>query len=101
MARRNYARQSGVIVDTCPRDGMWFDHEELRRLVEFVRTGGFDEAAEADAQRLAAEAERKATENRYLGGDPWKDEPPDARAKPRPVPLSIRLLEVLMTRVRR
>jgi Zn-finger nucleic acid-binding protein len=59
MGRRNYARQSGVIVDFCPSHGLWFDHDELRRIVEFIRTGGLDEARQAEAQRLAAKEQRR------------------------------------------
>jgi Zn-finger nucleic acid-binding protein len=63
MGRRNYARQSGVIVDFCPSHGLWFDHDELRRIVEFVRTGGLDEARRAEAQRLASEGQRRRGED--------------------------------------
>lgn len=42
MNRINFARCSGVIVDVCKRHGSWFDREELRRIVEFIRAGGLD-----------------------------------------------------------
>lgn len=42
MNRINFARCSGVILDLCKRHGTWFDREELRRIVEFIRGGGLD-----------------------------------------------------------
>ena len=54
MARRNYARHSGVIVDSCPDHGLWFDRDELRRVVDFIKAGGLEDAAEIDAERTQA-----------------------------------------------
>lgn len=48
MNRRNYGRRSGVIVDLCGRHGVWLDHAELTRVLEWVRAGG---ATEAEAPR--------------------------------------------------
>jgi Zn-finger nucleic acid-binding protein len=78
MARRNYARQSGVILDFCASHGMWFDHDELRRVVEFVRAGGLGEARRADEERAAADNERRAREAKLFGRSPWQDEGTDA-----------------------
>lgn len=44
MNRLNFARCSGVVVDACKAHGTWFDRDELRRIVEFVRGGGLDVA---------------------------------------------------------
>jgi Zn-finger nucleic acid-binding protein len=44
MHRRNYGRRSGVILDLCGRHGVWFDHEELTRVLAWVRRGGATEA---------------------------------------------------------
>jgi Zn-finger nucleic acid-binding protein len=70
MFRRNYARRSGIIVDLCTEHGLWFDRDELRKLIEFIRTGGLAEAAELEADRVRAELERKEHEQRYLNDDP-------------------------------
>jgi Zn-finger nucleic acid-binding protein len=40
MNRRNFGRQSGVIVDVCSAHGTWFDADELPRVCDFVRRGG-------------------------------------------------------------
>ncbi len=55
MNRRHYGRQSGVIVDICKDHGVWFDAEELPRIIAWIRSGGLAKAN----QRRAAEAARK------------------------------------------
>lgn len=47
MNRVNFAHCSHVVVDVCREHGTWFDKDELRRIVEFIRAGGLD-AARAD-----------------------------------------------------
>jgi Zn-finger nucleic acid-binding protein len=42
MVRRNYAHSSGVIVDLCREHGVWFDADELARILAWVRAGGRD-----------------------------------------------------------
>ena len=69
MNRMNFARCSGVIVDVCKAHGTWFDHDELRRIVEFIGGGGLDVARgreiadleERKRQLEAAEAARAAS----------------------------------------
>jgi len=57
MNRVNFARCSNVIVDVCKVHGTWFDKDELRRTVEFIRSGGLEKAR---ARQLSAmEEERK------------------------------------------
>lgn len=50
MHRRNWGRKSGVVVDSCSRDGVWFDADELEAILRWVRTGG-----ELRARRLENE----------------------------------------------
>jgi Zn-finger nucleic acid-binding protein len=40
MNRVNFAHHSNVVVDVCKSHGTWFDRDELRRIVEFIRAGG-------------------------------------------------------------
>lgn len=40
MIRRNYGRESGVILDMCGQHGIWFDAEELARILVWIRAGG-------------------------------------------------------------
>ena len=36
MHRHNYKGKSGVIVDTCPKHGTWFDGGELGKLLQWA-----------------------------------------------------------------
>ncbi len=58
MNRLNFARCSGVIVDTCKAHGVWFDADELRRIVAFVREGGLAKAREREREDLQEEVRR-------------------------------------------
>lgn len=65
MHRVNFAKCSNVIVDVCKTHGSWFDKDELRRIIEFIRAGGFErtrlnEMAELERQRREVEASRTA-----------------------------------------
>lgn len=52
MNRVNFANCSGVIVDVCGQHGTWFDKDELRRIVEFIRRGGLDESRQREREEL-------------------------------------------------
>jgi len=58
MNRVNFAKCSGVIVDVCRAHGTWFDKEELRRLVEFIRGGGMLRAREKEVAELERRKQR-------------------------------------------
>lgn len=40
MQRRNWGGDSGVVVDCCRPHGLWFDHDELARVLDYLRGGG-------------------------------------------------------------
>lgn len=61
MNRVNYARRSGVVLDVCRAHGLWFDQDELRRVLAFISGGGLDRARERELQELK-EARRAATQ---------------------------------------
>ncbi len=71
MNRNNFARTSGTIVDICKTHGVWFDAEELPRIIEFIRKGGLDYAREKqksylDAEKAKIRAEKfKTSVDRY------------------------------------
>lgn len=48
MNRSNFARTSGIILDICKNHGVWFDAEELPKLIEFIRQGGLDRARQKE-----------------------------------------------------
>jgi Zn-finger nucleic acid-binding protein len=56
MNRVNFARCSHVVVDVCRQHGTWFDKDELRRIVEFIRSGGLEQAR---AQEIAELEEKR------------------------------------------
>lgn len=63
MTPTQFSRHSGVIIDICRAHGVWFDRDELRRIIEFIRGGGLDRARqiekdELDRERREIEAKR-------------------------------------------
>ena len=59
MNRVNYAKRSGVVLDVCKGHGLWFDQDELRRVLAFIAGGGLDRARERELEDLK-EARRAA-----------------------------------------
>jgi Zn-finger nucleic acid-binding protein len=55
MNRVNFGKRSGIVLDACAQHGTWFDADELRRVVEFVRDGGLDRARAKERQQLEEE----------------------------------------------
>jgi Zn-finger nucleic acid-binding protein len=68
MNRFNFERISGVIIDRCAEHGIWFDRDELRRIIDFIHSGG----AELSRQRDLTEARRQQHEEdeRAIRGKP-------------------------------
>jgi Zn-finger nucleic acid-binding protein len=52
MNRVNFAHCSGVIVNVCNQHGTWFDKDELRRIVDFIRSGGLERERTGQIQEL-------------------------------------------------
>jgi len=73
MNRVNFARCSHVVVDVCTKHGTWFDKDELRRIVEFIRGGGLEAARERELSNL--EAERRRLKTDQMAGA-WDDRSP-------------------------
>jgi len=59
MNRVNYAKRSGVVIDVCKAHGLWFDKDELRRVLAFIAGGGLDRARGLELEELK-EAKRAA-----------------------------------------
>lgn len=68
MNRKVFARVSGVIVDVCKDDGVFFDGGELVAVVHFVDRGGLARQAALEAREKAdrARAERRSSLPGYL-----------------------------------
>ena len=58
MNRVNFAKCSDVIVDVCKAHGTWFDCDELRQIVEFLRGGGMEVAREKVCHELEFQQEK-------------------------------------------
>ena len=44
MNRVNFGNCSHVIADVCGKHGTWFDRDELRKVIEFIRAGGLEKS---------------------------------------------------------
>ena len=64
MNRVNFGKRSGIVLDSCAPHGTWFDADELRRVVEFVRDGGLDRARAHERQQLEEERRLLAVRKR-------------------------------------
>jgi Zn-finger nucleic acid-binding protein len=65
MNRVNFANCSNVIVDVCHEHGTWFDRDELRRVMEFIRDGGMEKAHEREVEEL--EERRRSAARPVMG----------------------------------
>lgn len=77
MTRENFAGGSGILVDRCGRDGVFFDRGELTAIVDFIEGGGLERARRRERERLAEEVRSlEARRGRLEGGatsalPPW------------------------------
>jgi Zn-finger nucleic acid-binding protein len=53
MNRQNFGGRSGVVIDVCRSHGVWFDADELSRILDWIRSGGLARANEARADKLS------------------------------------------------
>jgi Zn-finger nucleic acid-binding protein len=71
MARKNFERVSGIIIDTCIDHGTFFDTGELQDVLSFVRSGGLvlaqQKRAAQDARLSAEEANARKTPTTMSG----------------------------------
>jgi Zn-finger nucleic acid-binding protein len=61
MGRLQYAGCSHVITNICRPHGIWLDNGQMQQIVEFIRSGGLDEARRHEINRL--EDARRALES--------------------------------------
>jgi Zn-finger nucleic acid-binding protein len=73
MNRKNFADASGVIVDVCKPHGLWFDRDELGRIIQFVMKGGLDESRRRELERLESKMSEKRAEVVGLSLTPMHD----------------------------
>jgi Zn-finger nucleic acid-binding protein len=68
MNRVNFAKRSGIILDSCAHHGTWFDADELRRVVEFIRNGSLEQVRQHERDFLSEE--RRLQELKFRLTDP-------------------------------
>jgi Zn-finger nucleic acid-binding protein len=61
MNRVNFAHCSNVIVNVCNQHGTWFDRDELRHIVEFIRAGGIEKERARETEELEERRRRVQT----------------------------------------
>jgi Zn-finger nucleic acid-binding protein len=66
MNRSNFARSSGVIIDLCKQHGVWFDADELPKIIEFIDKGGLARARQKEKMALEEERAKLRDEQRKL-----------------------------------
>lgn len=66
MNRSNFARSSGVIIDLCKQHGVWFDADELPKIIEFIDKGGLAKARQKEKIALEDERSKLRDEQRKL-----------------------------------
>ena len=67
MNRTNFAKASGVIIDMCRDHGVWFDADELRRIIEFIQRGGIEIARHKERMYLEEERRLAAVRQAEIG----------------------------------
>ena len=67
MNRNNFAKASGVIVDICKQHGVWFDADELPKIVDFIQKGGMEIARQREKNEINDERSRLRDERLKLG----------------------------------
>jgi Zn-finger nucleic acid-binding protein len=79
MNRSNFARISGVIVDSCRGHGIWFDPGELEKIMDFIAHGGLQRARAVELEKLKADKELERLRasshgsEASLAGPAWED----------------------------
>ena len=66
MNRSNFARSSGVIIDICRQHGVWFDADELPKILSFINSGGLARQREKEKIALADERQKLRDDARRL-----------------------------------
>jgi Zn-finger nucleic acid-binding protein len=82
MNRKNFASTSGVIIDVCKPHGIWFDRDELGRIVQFVMKGGLETSRRRELERLEQKLKNRREELASWGAwsgpaiseEPWLPE---------------------------
>lgn len=75
MNRKIFGRSSGVVVDICKSDGIWFDSGELASVLDFIEAGGLERAEEREAEERREELRRARVREAVRTGQPIEPGP--------------------------
>jgi Zn-finger nucleic acid-binding protein len=66
MNRSTFARSSGVIIDMCKQHGVWFDADELPKIIDFINKGGMGRQREKEKMEIRDERQKLREDQRRL-----------------------------------
>jgi Zn-finger nucleic acid-binding protein len=70
MNRRNFSSSSGVVIDTCAQDGVWFDDGELAQILLFCGSGELTKSQRFDQERRRAQRELQSFQDQLDSAGP-------------------------------
>jgi Zn-finger nucleic acid-binding protein len=72
MNRVNYGHTSGVILDICKDHGIWFDADELARVLAWLRAGGQETTAETEERKTRSTHTDAASASQLSSHPSWQ-----------------------------
>jgi Zn-finger nucleic acid-binding protein len=69
MARRNYRKKSGIIIDTCSEHGIWLDADELEQIAGFILSGAGGTPIDPDSAQERKQRAATAASLAHLEGE--------------------------------
>lgn len=74
MNRNNFAKVSGIIIDTCKDHGVWFDADEMPKIIEFIRKGGMEYSRQKEMASIEDQKQQLRNERFKFSVDRFKNE---------------------------
>ena len=70
MNRKIFGRSSGVVVDVCKSDGIWFDSGELASVLDFIEGGGLERAQRREIEEQNEELRKQKVQRAVEANTP-------------------------------
>jgi Zn-finger nucleic acid-binding protein len=64
MNRYSFADGAGVVLEKCKGHGIWLDRDELRQVIEFIRSGGLTIARQRETEKAKMQQAQAALDGR-------------------------------------
>jgi Zn-finger nucleic acid-binding protein len=65
MNRTDYSGYSGIVVNLCHPHGVWLDRDVMPQIIQFIDSGGLDQARKKDIEKLQ-QARRALESEQYM-----------------------------------